>query len=217
MSLKAYDQRCTVCDWSGSILTEPTVCPPCPSCGGATERLWQTPAQVIDDTLPGGPRWIDNLGHDPVWVETKTQYRQELAKRGLVQHESDNYNRNDHSPWATATRLRAGVVGDAWLHDLAAKANAPRVPIVRVRDEQTITGRDRLVIEAMEQAIRSLGYLLAIRCDYCLEFVTGDNKRSAQTWRMSCACRMVTHGDAESRPAVEVTPARSGGSLAGGG
>ena len=63
---------------------------------------------VIDDTLPGGARWMHNLGDKPVWVETKTQMKQELSSRGLVQHERGSYNRDDKSPYATRTCLRIG-------------------------------------------------------------------------------------------------------------
>lgn len=38
---------------------------------------------VVDDELPGGARWIENLGPEPVWIETKTQLKQELDARGL--------------------------------------------------------------------------------------------------------------------------------------
>ena len=64
---------------------------------------------IIDDTLPGGARWMHNLGDEKVWVETKTQYKKELASRGLVQAEWCNtYNKQDKSPYATRTRLRPG-------------------------------------------------------------------------------------------------------------
>ena len=65
--------------------------------------------QVIDDTLPGGARYMHNLGPEPVWVETKTQLTAELKARGLVQAERKTYNRRDQSPWATRTRLRPGM------------------------------------------------------------------------------------------------------------
>lgn len=65
---------------------------------------------VIDDTLPGGARWMHNLGDKPVWVETKTQLNSELSARGLVQAERNSYNRSDKSPYATKTRLRAGQI-----------------------------------------------------------------------------------------------------------
>lgn len=38
---------------------------------------------VIDDQIEGGPRFFDHLGHEPVWIETKTQLQAELDKRGL--------------------------------------------------------------------------------------------------------------------------------------
>lgn len=60
--------------------------PVCPVCGGVGIR--PDPAApnsptVIDDQLEGGAQWIHNLGHDPVWVETKTQLAQEQKARGL--------------------------------------------------------------------------------------------------------------------------------------
>lgn len=87
---------------------------PCP-CGEPADRIYVGSAHVIDDTLPGGPRYLHNLGDTPVWVETKTQYQQELAARGLVQLERKTYNRQDQSPWATRTRLRPGQ-RDPFLH-----------------------------------------------------------------------------------------------------
>lgn len=56
-----------------------------------------------------------NLGDTPVWVETKTQYKRELAERGLIQVEGKRYSRDDKSPWATRTRLRPGA-RDPFIH-----------------------------------------------------------------------------------------------------
>jgi hypothetical protein len=44
-----------------------------------------TSPTVIDDVLWGGPRFVENLDSTPVWVETKSQYRAELAARGFHQ------------------------------------------------------------------------------------------------------------------------------------
>ena len=71
---------------------------------------------VIDDTLEGGARWLHNIDDKPVWVETKTQYKEELAKRGLVPDVRDDHAKIDQSPWATKTRLRHGGV-DPFLPD----------------------------------------------------------------------------------------------------
>ncbi len=88
----------------------------CEKCGiaygiGADYRCPHGPigkGGVIDDTLPGGARWMHNLGETPIFIETKTQYRAELAARGLVQDERRNYNKDDKSPYASRTRLRPG-------------------------------------------------------------------------------------------------------------
>jgi hypothetical protein len=63
---------------------------------------------VIDDTLPGGARFMHNLGDTPVWVETKSELKQIMQDRGLVFAERATYNRQDKSPYATRTRLRPG-------------------------------------------------------------------------------------------------------------
>ena len=90
--------------------------PPCEKCSGKTEQVFlPNHGHVIDDTLPGGARWMWNLGDEGVWVSTKTQYKQELRSRGLVQAERNNYNKNDKSPWATRTTLRAGQ-RDPFIH-----------------------------------------------------------------------------------------------------
>ena len=70
---------------------------------------------VIDDTLPGGARWLHNLGPEPVWVETKSDYNRELGKRGLCHAEGRPHTTNDASPYATRTRLRPGA-RDPFLH-----------------------------------------------------------------------------------------------------
>jgi hypothetical protein len=38
---------------------------------------------VIDDQLEGGPRLFEHLGHEPVYVESKSQLKRELEARGL--------------------------------------------------------------------------------------------------------------------------------------
>ena len=41
---------------------------------------------VIDDQITGGARMFENLGPTPVYIETKSQLRHELAARGLREH-----------------------------------------------------------------------------------------------------------------------------------
>ena len=90
--------------------------PPCEACGEPTAQVFLPHhGHVIDDTLTGGARWMHNLGDDPVWVETKTQLKQEMDKRGLVFANTQTYNRDDKSPYATRTRLRPGQ-RDGFIH-----------------------------------------------------------------------------------------------------
>ncbi len=89
----------------------------CPHCGstygvGEDYRCPHGPigsVSMIDDTLPGGARWMHNLGPEPVWVETKTDYNRELGKRGLTQAEGRPHAAKDTSPWASRTRLKPGA------------------------------------------------------------------------------------------------------------
>lgn len=39
---------------------------------------------VIDDQLEGGPRRFDTMGHDMPYIESKSQWKREVAKRGLI-------------------------------------------------------------------------------------------------------------------------------------
>ena len=102
----------TICEACGHEVF-PGDWPFCNKAGGPHEKGGS--ANVIDDTLPGGARWLHNLGDSPVWCETKTQYKQELAVRGLVQAERNTYNKDDKSPYATKTCLRPGQ-RDPFIH-----------------------------------------------------------------------------------------------------
>jgi len=49
---------------------------------------------VIDDQIEGGPRMFDTMGHDEVYIESKSQWKREVAARGLenvVRHDSAYY------------------------------------------------------------------------------------------------------------------------------
>ena len=43
-------------------------------------------AAMIGDSITGGARYFENLGPEPVWVETKSQLKDELRARGLREH-----------------------------------------------------------------------------------------------------------------------------------
>lgn len=61
----------------------------------------RTSVTMIDDQLPGGPQMLENLGHEPVYVETKSQLRAECRARGLqqaVRHVGDKgSDKNKHT------------------------------------------------------------------------------------------------------------------------
>ena len=108
--IRRYDFACPACNQQTlNHLCEPDEMPVCAKCGVVMARLWTETPATIDDTLPGGARWIENLGHDPVWVETKTQLKAELDRRGLELRDTRERTAPDATPWATPTRLRAGV------------------------------------------------------------------------------------------------------------
>ena len=44
----------------------------------------RTAAFVIDDQLEGGPRRFDTMGHDMPYIESKSQWKREVERRGLV-------------------------------------------------------------------------------------------------------------------------------------
>lgn len=80
----------------------------CPGCGETlVVGSWpfckdgHAPAKtfVIDDTLEGGARFFDTMGHEPVWIESKSQWRREVAARNLV-----NVDKHDSAFYATRQR-----------------------------------------------------------------------------------------------------------------
>jgi len=54
----------------------------------------------IDDTLEGGARWCETMGHEPVWLDgSKSQWRQLVAEKDLV-----NIDRHDSTYFARLRR-----------------------------------------------------------------------------------------------------------------
>lgn len=88
-----FDVRCA-CGWSREDVFEqhrqPTVCP---TCGAATEHVWTARTAAIhgDDKFIGGLT-LENLGHTPVTVHSRSELKRALAERGLqpfVRHQPD--------------------------------------------------------------------------------------------------------------------------------
>jgi hypothetical protein len=92
----------------------------CPSCGETLHvGSWpfcaggHTPSHVavIDDTLPGGPRWCETMAHEPVWLEgTKSQWKREVAARNL-----ENVVRHDDHYYATQRKQLNELYADEYL------------------------------------------------------------------------------------------------------
>lgn len=70
---------------------------PACACGGRLHPYSLTLARhrgVIDDQIEGGPRVFETMGHEGVYIESKSQLRREMEKRGLVnvvKHEASYY------------------------------------------------------------------------------------------------------------------------------
>lgn len=104
-----HDYRCALCGaLFEAVLPWNQYTAACVCGSYQAERVYLPTQGVIDDILPGGPRWMHNLGDRPIWVMTKTQLKREMAERGLVPADRAVYNRDDRSPWATIGRLRPG-------------------------------------------------------------------------------------------------------------
>lgn len=61
--------------------------PPCPTCGGATQTLWDSPSGVIGDDIPGGyevKHGICNEDGSPRKYYTKSEMTREAKRRGLT-------------------------------------------------------------------------------------------------------------------------------------
>ena len=64
---------------------------------------------VIDDQLEGGARYFENLGPDPVFIESKSQWRREVdARRDKIVH----VDRHDSRYYATKRRQHDEMLRD---------------------------------------------------------------------------------------------------------
>lgn len=41
---------------------------------------------MIGDEIPGGARMFENLSHEPIYIESRSQLRAEMRARGLREH-----------------------------------------------------------------------------------------------------------------------------------
>lgn len=79
-----FDQQCTKCDWRDEIIAPTGFHPPCPKCEAKTERLYVGGYGFGRDEIVGG-QVIENLGHEPVIVHSRSELKRIAEERGLVQ------------------------------------------------------------------------------------------------------------------------------------
>lgn len=103
------------CFWDGQ---QPAPC----ACGGrwADTGLPMAVGRnrgVIDDQIEGGPRFFENFGHEPVWVDSKSEYKRQLEK-----HNAINLVRHDAAYYAKQRKQH-----DEMLRDTGQLVTQPRV------------------------------------------------------------------------------------------
>jgi predicted RNA-binding Zn-ribbon protein involved in translation (DUF1610 family) len=139
--MPTFDQHCTVCAWEAEIHAKPHEHPPCPTCGGVTERVWRASARVNGDEIPGGT-WIENLGPEPMQFFAKSDIVREAKRRGLepmVRHVP--VPGTDKSPHTTSWDMPSQYTLDA------AAALVARVTSVAVPEEPKPSAADLAVTE----------------------------------------------------------------------
>lgn len=132
---RRHNQHCLSCDWQDEICVEWFVHPPCPKCGGATERLWSAPRGghfVIGDEFVGG-RVYHNLGHEPVRIQSRSELRAVLRARGLQEYVTHAGGvEGDRSPhttrWASVDLEAAKVLAERQATTRAPLASADQDP-----------------------------------------------------------------------------------------
>jgi hypothetical protein len=153
--IRSYDQHCLSCDWQAEIHAEPFTNPPCPTCGGATERLWSTPRGghfVIGDEFVGG-RTYHNLGHEPVTIQSRSELKAVLRARGLqeyVTHEggTEGGDRSAHTTRWASVDLEAGRV-------LAERQATTRAPLASANQDPSAPSESTMRLAKIAWEIES--------------------------------------------------------------
>lgn len=81
----------------------------CPKCG-AMLQVGEWPfcphgfalngVSVIDDQIEGGPRFFETFGHEPVWINDKSEWRAAVDRYQVV-----NVDRHDSAHYAKQRRM----------------------------------------------------------------------------------------------------------------
>lgn len=147
-------------------------------------------ANIIDDQLDGGPQWIENLGHDPVWVETKSDLKRELNARNL-------------QPLVKSERTPAPKSDDPRFHRdgwRVMQSTLKNPTLAETLPAATVIGRQTVAVDPQLMAIfGALGdaasdLMLGIVCNLCGEGFGAANAPTDKMWKVECGCRtLVAH------------------------
>jgi hypothetical protein len=101
-----FDFRCSSCGTEWEELTNSPNHVTC--CGRRATKIWKKQPAVIQDSIIGGV-WVENLGHEPVFIESKQQLLREAKARGLepfVRHTTlPGTDKSKHtSNWASVSK-----------------------------------------------------------------------------------------------------------------
>ena len=97
MIFKEWSYECEACGAKPKRMHWDTDPIPACDCGGTLHPYSVVLSRnrgVIDDSIEGGPRVFETMGHEGVYIESKSQWRREMEKRGLVnvvRHEASYY------------------------------------------------------------------------------------------------------------------------------
>ena len=110
MTFKEWAYECPACGAKPKVLHWDYEQPgPC-ACGGSLLPYSSALARnrgVIDDQIEGGPRFFEHMGNEPVWIESKSQWKRELESRGLV-----NVVKHDSAHYAKQLKMRNECIKD---------------------------------------------------------------------------------------------------------
>lgn len=80
-----YDKKCSVCGDVREYVCRPFQDPPCVVCGGETSTTYLPGSyNFVSDEFVGG-RVFENLGHEPMKLYSKSELKNVMAERGLIE------------------------------------------------------------------------------------------------------------------------------------
>ena len=150
-------------------------------------------ANIIDDQLPGGPQWIENLDHEPVWVEDKSQLKREMDARNLQMKVA-----TEHTPSAKPDDPRFFKRGLAELLRTSMPWSFKTASGLLGTQETKYLSRERMAVLAQAwdvlcHPISGMGY--QIICPKCSRLfgeghdgVKAENSPASGTLKIECGC-----------------------------